>query len=496
MNHLECRNISKSFGQVQALANVTLEAKGGEILALLGGNGSGKSTISKIVGGIYRKDQGTVLLDGEELTSTSPQAAKKAGVIVTSQELSLMDNFNVAENICMSRIPVKRFGIDKAAIHIKAGEVLKKVGLEGYEERSVNSLEENEKYLVEFAKAIIMEPKVLILDEITSALYKNDVEVVKRLLLEKKALGCNIIIITHRMSEIYEMCDKVTVLRNGEYIDTYETGKVTEAELLYAMTGHDVRKVVRSDQEETKAEKTEVLLSLKQHRLAGFQSSIDFELRKGEVIGVAGIQGQGQSQLVRELFAIKHPISMQYKGEELMIKNPSEAVKHKFAFVSGNREKDGSFTNRSILENLSVVSELILGKKFVEKTEVLEKYKVKMGKGTDAIRTLSGGNQQKVVLGRWTVTEPELLLLDDPTKGIDVNARMDVHSIIAELSEKGTSVVFVSSDEDELIDLAKHCSRYKIVVMYNGQIKGILTGSEVAKENIYLYAIPQGGMTE
>ena len=493
MNRLECRNISKSFGQVRALADVSLEAKGGEILALLGGNGSGKSTISKIVGGIYRMDKGDVLLNDVPIHVTSPLDAKKSGIIVTSQELSLMNNFNVAENVCMSRTPRKGLWTDHKSVKKKAGEVLEKIGLAGYEDKSIDSLEENEKYLVEFAKAIIMEPAVLILDEITSALYKKDVEIMKEILWEMKKQGCIIIIITHRMIEIYEMCDRVTVLRNGEYIDTFETKTVKENDLLYAMTGHDVRKAVRSASENIEDENTETLLLLKEHRLAGFHKNMNFELKKGEVVGVAGLQGQGQSQLVRELFAISRPIDLWHKGEEVTLKNSSEAVKKGFAFVSGNREKDGSFTNRSIMENLSVVAELILNMKTVKKAEVLEKYKVKMGKGTDAIKTLSGGNQQKVVLGRWTVTEPEVLLLDDPTKGIDVNARMDVHHIIADLSRKGTGVVFVSSDEGELIDLAKRCPRYRIIVMYNGEIKGILSGEEVTKENIYLYAIPQGG---
>lgn len=496
MSSLICKNISKSFGQVRALADVTIQANGGEILALLGGNGSGKSTISKIVGGLYRKDAGQVYLDGEEMNVASPKAAKKAGIVVTSQELGLMDNFTVAENVCMSRIPTKGLWVDKKAEYEKAAEILNRIGLNGCEHKNINSLEENEKYLVEFAKAIILNPKVLILDEITSALYKKDVEILRSILMEMKEQGCIIIIITHRMNEIFDMCDRVTVLRNGEYIDTFDTENVTENELLFAMTGHDIRKASKAEGNNQENKKAETILKLENHGLGGFHSKINFELKKGEVVGVAGLQGQGQSQLVRELFAIRRPITVEYKGEKVTLKNPSDAVKRGFAFVSGNREKDGSFTNRSIAENLSVVSELVLNQKSIRKQEVYDKYKVKMGKEADAIKTLSGGNQQKVILGRWTVTEPEVLLLDDPTKGIDVNARMDVHNIIAELSERGTSVVFVSSDEGELINLARYCSNYRIIVMYNGEVKGILSGAEVTKENIYVHAIPQGGVEE
>lgn len=493
MSCLECRNISKAFGQVRALSDVTMEAKGGEVLALLGGNGSGKSTISKIIGGIYKKDSGQVLLNGREIHVFSPRAAKKERIIVTSQELSLMNNFNVAQNVCMCIIPTKNGWIDQKSVKDNAKKILERIGLKGYENRTIDSLQENEKYLVEFAKAIIMEPRVLILDEITSALYKRDVEVIRDVLMELKEKGCIIIVITHRMDEIYDMCDRVTVLRNGEYIDTFETKKVTENQLLYAMTGYDVSKAVHKERSTDEDAKQEVLLSLKDHVLEGFHEKVSFELHKGEVVGIAGLQGQGQSQLVRELFAIQRPVHLWLHEQEITIKNPSEAVKRGFAFVSGNREKDGSFTNRSILENLLAVSELILHRKSVEKDQVYKEYKVKMGKETDAIRTLSGGNQQKIVLGRWTVTKPQVLLLDDPTKGIDVNARMDVHRIISDLSEEGAGIVFVSSDEGELIDLAKRCPNYRIVVMYNGEVKGILSGEEVTKENVYLYAIPQGG---
>lgn len=493
MSSLECRNISKAFGQVRALSDVTMDAKGGEILALLGGNGSGKSTISKIVGGVYKKDTGKIFLDGKEINITSPEVAKKERIIVTSQELSLMDNFDVAQNVCMCRIPRKGVLIDKKSVYERAKKTLETVGLNGYENKNINTLQENEKYLVEFAKAIIMEPRVLILDEITSALYRKDVDVIKEILMELKAQGCIIIIITHRMDEIYDMCDRVTVLRNGEYIDTFKTDKVTENQLLFAMTGHNVSKAVHREKNDGENSKQEVIFSLKDHTLDGFHEKLSFNLHKGEVVGIAGLQGQGQSQLVRELFAIKKPVSLELFGKDLVIKNPSDAVKKGFAFVSGNREKDGCFTNRSILENLLAVSELILNKKNVKKEQVYDAYKVKMGKETDAIKTLSGGNQQKIVLGRWTVTQPQVLLLDDPTKGIDVNARMDVHRIIADLAQEGTGILFVSSDEGELIDLAKRCQNYRIVVMYGGEVKGILSGEEVTKENVYVYAIPQGG---
>ena len=491
MNCLECKNISKSFGQVRALNKVSVTAYGGEILALLGGNGSGKSTISKIIGGLYRKDEGSISLNGREINVNSPREAKKERIVVTSQELSLMDNFTVAENICMGKLPKRGIWIDKNKIREMAEEVLAQCGLQGYGNRAVDSLKENEKYLVEFAKAIISEPAVLILDEITSALYKEDVETLYGVLRKLKEKGVITIFISHRMNEIFQMSDKVTVLRNGEFIDTYETDKVSENELLFAMTGQKLGEAVKEKKEPVLQEDGDVLLSVKNHVLKGFHKPLSLELHRGEVIGVAGLQGQGQSQLVRELFAMERSVQLSLNGTELTLKNASDAVKHKLAFVSGNRTKEGSFPNRSIEENLSVVSDLIWKNRHLDREHAIEKYKVRMGKFADSISTLSGGNQQKIILARWTATNPDVMLLDDPTKGIDVGARMDVHKIIARLADEGTGVIFASSDEEELINLARYCKRYKIIVMYGGQVRGILSGEEISKDRIYTHAIPK-----
>lgn len=493
MNQLTCTGITKSFGSLRALSDVSFHATGGEIMALLGGNGSGKSTLAKIIAGVYRKDSGEIYVNDQKIEARSPAETKKAGIVITSQELSLLDNYDVAYNICMCNLPKRGAFVDKKCLEAQAREALARCGMGQYLNRFVSELDSNEKYMIEFAKAVAQHPRILILDEITSALYSKDVEAVKVILSELKRQGCIIILITHRMNEIFSMCDRVTVLRNGEFICNKRTDEVTEAELLYDMTGHDVSKAKFSGADEKQDEETDAhyRIAVKDHVISGFSAPVSLNVKAGEVVCVAGLQGQGQSKLVREMFAISGPIRYQIDAQEVSLRNPKDAVRRGIAFISGDREKEGTFSNRSILENITAVSDIVLKQK-IDVPEALKRYSVKMDKTGQLIRNLSGGNQQKVVLARWTATPISILLADDPTKGIDVNARMDVHATIAALAETGMSVVFSSSDEEELIDLSRRCRYSRVIVMYDGKIVKTLSGAERTKENIFRYAIPQG----
>lgn len=492
MDQLICKNISKAFGQLQALSEVSFTASGGEIMALLGGNGSGKSTLAKIIAGVYRKDAGEIWFNDQKIEASSPIETKNAGIVITSQELSLLENFDVAHNVCMCNIPRKNLFVDRKKLEENALNVLSRCGMENYWNSSIKSLNANEKYMVEFAKAVAQEPKILILDEITSALYRKDVAIVYEILKELRQKGCIVILITHRLNEIFSMCDRVTVLRNGEYIANVATNEVTESQLLYYMTGHVVEKTeFINDEQDGNTTDEDYRLILDNHRIEGFDTPINLTIAKGEVVCIAGLQGQGQSQLVRELFGISKGIRYSIDGKIETINSPTDAVEKGVAFISGDREKEGTFPNRSIEENATIVSDIVLKKRIIVE-DAIKRYKVRMDRMTQPIRSLSGGNQQKIVLARWTSTPIKVLLADDPTKGIDVNARMDVHHIIAELSEQGMSVVFSSSDEEELINLSRICRRSRVVVMYGGKIVKTLIGEDRTKENIFAYAIPQG----
>ncbi|WHH59039.1 sugar ABC transporter ATP-binding protein [Petroclostridium sp. X23] len=491
--NLRCDGISKIYGSVIAISNADLSVKKGEVRAILGGNGSGKSTLAKILGGAVKPNAGNIEVYGRPYTVQSPSEAKKNGVVITSQELSLFMNLTVEENLCICNIPVSgSIFTDKKAIKEKALYILKKLGLEEILYKSIASLPANEQYLIEFAKALVQEPQILIIDEITSALYRKDVEVVKKIINELKEKGCSILFISHRMPEIYSICDSVTVMKNGETIGTFRIDEKDENELLSLMTGRNIcsnqHKVQEIEIQE--ADKREIVISINDIELPQFHSKIDLELKEGDIIGIAGLQGHGQSDLVRKLFGMEGPVDLSVHGKQRHIASPYQAVKAGFAFISGNREQEGTFRERSVSENLRAVSNLVLKKEKVDELKLLKDYGVKFDTPKQQITALSGGNQQKVVIGRWTSTLPKLLLADDPTKGIDVQARRDVHQIMRQLAESGSVVIMVSSDDEELVELTQITKYSKVIVMYEGKIVRVLTGADITEENIAAASMP------
>lgn len=483
---LECKKISKIFGANTALKEADLTVKSGEIRALLGGNGSGKSTMSKIMGGALSMSGGSMEIDGESYAPKSIIEAKRRGIVFTSQELSLFDNLTVEENMLLCGFSVNStMKVNKKELHRQAREVLAQYELTYLADKKVSELAANEQYLVEFMKAVIQKPKILIIDEITSALYRKDVKIVQRVMEELKAEGKIILFISHRMPEIMEMCDSVTILRNGVIVGSFSTAEVTETQLVSEMTGREiaVEEQNGSEDEKNKGE-AEILIKVRDMNLLQFGTHIDLDIRQGEVIGVAGLQGHGQADLVRHLFGLSKQVKPEAEllGEKICISSPASAIYHGISFISGDRGSEGTFPERTIEENVQVVPELILHKKADE--EVLKKYKVKYGNKRDPITSLSGGNQQKVVIARWLSSNPKLLLADDPTKGIDVQARNDVHKIMVEMSRAGSSVLMVSSDDEELVNLTRMADRARVIVMYEGEIVKTLWGKDITVENI------------
>lgn len=483
---LVCKDICKAFGSVVALNGANISIEKGEIRALLGGNGSGKSTLAKILAGSVKRDKGDIVIGGKEYNISSPDEAKCKKVVMTSQELSLFDNLTVEENLCICNIPVcKKIIADKKQMREKALTVLKRLKLEHVIEKRIDTLSSNEQYMIEFAKALLQEPEVLIVDEITSALYSADVEIVKTILHELRGKECIILFITHRMSEIFSICDSVTVMRNGETIADYKTGLVDANRLLSQMTGKDiVTENIHIDQSETKAENNgKTLLNICEMPVKGFDSTVNLKVKEGEVIGIAGLEGHGQSMLVRQLFGIMGGVTLEIDGVKKTITHPRQAVREGIAFISGNRETEGVFGVRSIENNIGVVAHQVLKKK-VDEERILHEYNVVYGSMKNTIRSLSGGNQQKVVIGRWLSCSPKILLADDPTKGIDVQARKDLHEIFCALAAAGSVVLMVSSDEEELIELAHMYQKSKVIVMYEGNIVQTLIGADINKDNI------------
>ena len=485
------QNISKRYGAVIAIKQADMEIEKGEIRAILGGNGSGKSTLAKIAGGLIGRDSGEILFDGKRLDFQSPKEAKKNHVIMTSQELSLFGNLTVEENICICDVPVKGIFTNRKALKEKASKIMKKMKLEALMGVKVSKLAANQQYMVELAKALVQEPEILLIDEITSALYREDVEVVYQILAELKKQGCIILFISHRMAELYAICDSVTIMKNGETIGTYRMQEKTEDELLSLMAGTKMetsggeRKYMQKKERDTFIRAPHIFIP-------DYGTVESLDVRRGEIIGVAGLQGHGQTDLIRSLYGMNGEIKIEKEGKEISIHSPKQAVSHGFAFISGDRERDGTFQERNLAENIAAVQELVKREKLGDAREVLDIFHVRYDNPRQLITALSGGNQQKVVVGRWLCTKPTLLLADDPSKGIDVNARRDLHREFAKLAEQGSAVVMISSDDDELVNITSMVPVSKVIVMYEGRISAVLEGDEINRENISAASMPIG----
>ena len=494
---LEMRNIRKSFGAVVALKGADLSVKSGEICSLLGGNGSGKSTLAKILGGAVSKDDGAISVDGNEIGICSPISAIGHGIAVTAQELSLFPNRTVLQNLSLLNTPKKfLFYEDRAVARSRALKALERVGLESLLDSPVSKLSDNQKYLVEFSKALLFEPKILIVDEITSALRREEVALVGKILKDLAAQGRTILFISHRLNEIFDICSTVTILRNGEAVNTYDLGEVDENTLLSDMIGIEAKKRLASgmvNEENDAADRGETLLSAKGITVFGYAGGpVDIELKKGEILGVSGLQGQGQSELLKTLYSIYGPIDVEINGKKKKIENPRSAIAAGMGYLTGDRIKDGVFVGRSIGENLVAVNNVVLNRPRLDCDKVLQESNVKYKSASDPIETLSGGNQQKVVIARWTSVDRKVILADDPTKGIDVAARRDVHEVFRRIASGGAAVIFVSSDDEELVTMAKTTENYSVVVMYNGAFVKRLYGKDINTNNIISASIPGG----
>ncbi|MDR0362041.1 MAG: sugar ABC transporter ATP-binding protein [Planctomycetota bacterium] len=489
MLHLE--NVSKTYGHVRALEDVSLTVNQGEIRGILGGNGSGKSTLVKIAGGTVVPDTGSLHIAGRKAAIKSPRDAKRNGIVMTSQELSVMPNLTVCENLMLCRFPV-RAGVfaDRRKARQTCREMLRDLGLEHRCDAAVGSLPKNELYMLEFGKALVQDSDILMLDEITSALYSENVDIVRKKLKEYKAKGKTVLFISHRMDELYSICDSVTVMRNGEAAGTFGIDEKNESELLSLMVGGDYELGGRI--ESTLCEKGgRPIVKADRIPIPRYGKSVSLEIAHGEIIGVAGLQGHGQAEIVRTLHGLLGDVDMNVEGIPVTIRNPRQAVEKGFAFISGDREGEGVFKEHSIADNLVAVEDLVKRKRPGAVADVLAAIKVKYANIHQNLTSLSGGNQQKVIVGRWTSTNPLLILADDPTKGIDVLARSELHALFAGMTKRGSSLVMVSSDEQELVSLCGHSDNSRVIVLYEGAIVCTLRGADITRDNIVAATIPQ-----
>ncbi len=484
------QGVSKRYGGVTALDNVDFQCAAGRIHAVLGENGAGKSTLIKIVAGVVQPDSGTMSLEGQPVAFRSPAEATKAGIVCIFQELSLMPDLTVADNICITD-PPRRLGlIDGRAQRRRAQELLARIGCEDvHPMRLVKDLPLSRRQMVEIAKALGRNPKMLILDEATSALTAADVQKVYAVLRRLREQGLSILYISHRMHEIAELADDCSVFRNGRHIQTFPKGSKTDDEVVELMIGREYKHVFPPKPIRNGTEAP--ALQIEKLSWGDRLQDISLSLGRGEIVGLGGLDGQGQRELLLALFGVLRGVSgtIKIKGQPQRIGSPRQAKSGScgMALIPEDRKTEGLMLPMSVRDNISMaaISKLTKGLIVDRGTEnkriaeMVQKLGIKVGNVDDPVATLSGGNQQKVVIGKWLMTDAGIVLLNDPTRGIDVGTKQELYQLLRSLADAGTAILFYTTDYDELIGC---CDR--VAIIYDGRILRELKGAEINEHNI------------
>jgi len=488
---LSAQKIVKHYGGVVALSDGNLDVHAHEVVALVGANGSGKSTMSKVINGVVVLDGGQLLLDGNPIQFSSPQAAKKVGISTVFQELSLIPQMTVAENIWLTREPLNQFGlVDRKAVNARTEELL--ALFEGtfktdlHPDSAVTSLPPDEKQIIEILKAISFDPWLIILDEATASLDSRQVLRLFELVAKWKQQGKAIVFVSHRMEEIFRIADKYSVLRNGRTVGAGNIKDINENQLVKLMIEKEsVLGFLRGEAKSDQKVKKEISLEAENLTTESLRG-VSFKIRKGELIGIGGLRGQGQRHLLHSLFGdVPYSGTVKLFNKEVHFKHPRDAMRNGFALVPGDRAKEGLLYIRSILDNLLLPSwrryglPLKVDQAKKDATQTGSSLNLKMAGLEEPVSSLSGGNAQKVVIGKWLMRDPQVLLLDDPTKGVDVGTKAEFYSLLTRLSEEGKTILFYSSDDEELVGL---CDR--VFVLYEGKIRTELSGKTLTKENL------------
>ena len=480
---LEMTHISKEFPGVKALQDVQFGLRAGEIHALLGENGAGKSTLIKVLTGVETLDSGTVLLDGQSIHVHSPHEAQQVGISTVYQEVNLCPDLTVAENIYIGREPMKGKRIDWKAVNKNAAELIKDFDLDIDVDVKLDYYSVAIQQMVAIARAVDVNAKILILDEPTSSLSNAEVEKLFGIMRVLRDRGMGIVFVTHFLDQVYEVTDRITVLRNGTYVGTYETANLPKVELIGKMIGKEYSELditphaVAEDSQRPDLVKTEGLSSAN-------IKDVSINLKHGEVAGLSGLLGSGRSETARLIFGADKTLagSMSMNGVNVEIKDPLDAIRRGIAFCPEDRKKEGIIGDLSIRENITIALQAKRGltrkisrKEADEITErLIKELSIKTPSADQKIKNLSGGNQQKVIVARWLATDPDLLILDEPTRGIDIGAKAEIQKIVVELADKGMSCLFISSEMDEMQRVCSH-----MFVLRDKEIVAELKGDEI-----------------
>jgi len=485
---LEMENISKEFPGVKALDNVQLKLKPGTVHALMGENGAGKSTLMKCLFGIYEKNSGKILLDGVEVNFKSTKEALENGVSMVHQELNQVLQRNVLDNIWLGRYPMKGFFVDEKKMYNDTINIFKDLDIKVDPRKKVADLPIAERQMIEIAKAVSYKSKVIVMDEPTSSLTEKEVDHLFRIIKKLKESGVGIVYISHKMEEIKMISDEITILRDGKWISTNDVSKISTEQIISMMVGRDLTE--RFPKKDNTAK--EMILEVKNLTALNQPSiqDVSFELYKGEILGIAGLVGSKRTEIVETIFGMrpKEHGEIILNGKTVKNRNPEEAIKNGFALVTEERRSTGIFSMLDVAFN-SVISNLdryknkfrLLKNKDIEKDTkwIVDSMRVKTPSYSTKIGSLSGGNQQKVIIGRWLLTEPEVLMLDEPTRGIDVLAKYEIYQLMIDLAKKDKGIIMISSEMPELLGVTD-----RILVMSNGRVAGIVKTSETNQEEI------------
>ncbi|MBQ3566604.1 MAG: sugar ABC transporter ATP-binding protein [Oscillospiraceae bacterium] len=489
--NIEMKGINKSFGTNQVLKEAGFLLKDGEVHALMGENGAGKSTLMKILTGVYTRDAGTVLVDGNEVVYKSPQEAEKAGIVFIYQELNVLFDLTVEENLFMGKEITKSFGIcDKKAMRQKAQEVMDKMGVNIPINAVMSDLSVGQQQMVEICKALMVDAKVLIMDEPTAALTQSETEGLFKLIKSLREKGVSIVYISHRMEEIFELCDRITILRDGTYVDTKNICDIDMDDIVRMMIGREIgERYPKRENVEIGKEIIRVEGLTKEKKF----NDVSFSVKAGEVLGVSGLMGAGRTEIMQAIFG-NLPYdsgSVFIEGQEMKIKCAKDAIEAGIGFITEDRKTEGLLLDKSIsdnivLANLDKVSDkgVVKGAKVKEIVKKgIEEFRIKCFGPQHECTNLSGGNQQKVVFAKWVYTDPKILILDEPTRGVDIGAKKEIYSVINDLAAKGVAIILVSSELPEVLGMSD-----RIMVVHEGKVTGIVDAADADQEKVMTLA--------
>jgi inositol transport system ATP-binding protein len=487
---LKVRGLSKSFLGIKALDNIHFDLNRGEVHAIMGENGAGKSTFMKILIGLLKADSGSISLNSEQIEHMDVYSIMQKGIAMIHQEILMIPELTVAQNIYLGRESKRAFLLDEKVIIQQAEELLSSMGLDIQVRTKAKYLSIAELQLIEIAKAVSNNASVIIMDEPSSALSEKEVEILFKIIKDLKNKGVAIIYISHKMEEIYQISDRITVLRDGQFIATKNTADLDKNSLIALMVGREIEELFTTKS----LAKDEIVLKVKNLHKKGKFSDINFEVHAGEVLGIAGLMGAGRTEIARAIFGLDSFDSGEIllKGKTVQIRSPKEAIKHGIGYVSEDRKALGFIPDLSVNQNISLSSILNYSKRWLidEKKEreatakIAHELKIKASGPNQKVINLSGGNQQKVVIARVLMASPLLIILDEPTRGIDIGAKQEIYKLIRELTKNGLAVIMISSELPEILGMSN-----RILVLSKGKQTAILTQKEANQEKIMKYAL-------